>query len=601
MEDAYYSKELKLCISKSLTKFRPVAYDMLRVKEKYLSTPVDHTRFSDLKPLSCRADQQYLAEHDKFCNLYHSCILGKYQMYACISIGSFDRTSYFYYTNGNCGSASQSKCGFGKSVYSYGKLFPNKLGKLVSLDNAPYVSSSERFISSKVASSVSTVSLHEQFGPIILIKNQGSAPSCTKEDFIIPDKKFCNLFYECKGSKLSSFICIDNTTGMLNGIYDLTDSTCKPFNASDCLTNSFFNPESKDIENSVKPANEIQLTPIDMPQLTNEQVTSTKEAQKQQQKAVFQTNSNFTCLGRKNGYYESEWCNVYFQCESGRRIDTRCSPSLSSSPDYDLWWVYQNAEFDPLNPMKMQGSDGEARCEWPCKTKCQKMIWTADFEEASDNSVTYESILKIETELRPKCFKDNKPMKESHSNETVTTTATAASSELKSADPSGFDCQGRIGVFKDPLFCNIYHECKAGMGKRSFVCKQQKSASSIKGVANVYDMEAEACMASVSGFQKCHGMIYDEEFLFVPAIKKLPQQQNGNMCSQAGVFRAVGAEKKSFCDLFYWCNELASSPIYFYCDVDFLTKDAAVFNLGNYFFSIKKLFVCFCNFNLYFL
>ena len=118
---------------------------------------------------------------------------------------------------------------------------------------------------------------------------------------------------------------------------------------------------------------------------------------------MFQTNSNFTCLGRKNGYYESEWCNVYFQCVSGKRIDARCSPALSSSPDYDLWWMHQSGQFDAPTPLRMEGSDGEARCEWPCKVKCQKKIWTDGAVRATD-SVTHESILSVERELRPNCF-----------------------------------------------------------------------------------------------------------------------------------------------------------------------------------------------------
>ena len=125
---------------------------------------------------------------------------------------------------------------------------------MIFFKNSNYPSlTSERFIAPKVASSVSTVSLHEKFGPIILVKNQADAPSCTqaKDAFALPDKKFCNLFYECSDSKLSSFICIDNATGMLNGIFDVAESTCKPFNASECLTNAFFNPESEDIENLV--------------------------------------------------------------------------------------------------------------------------------------------------------------------------------------------------------------------------------------------------------------------------------------------------------------------------------------------------------------
>ncbi len=153
--------------------------------------------------------------------------------------------------------------------------------------------------------------------------------------------------------------------------------------------------------------------------------------------------------------------------------------------------------------------------------------------------------------------------------------ALKSATELKSPDPSGFDCQDRVGVFKDPLFCNVHHECRP-QGKKSYVCEQPQ----LVGVASVFDMGAGGCVEGELAFRACSGMIYDEEFLFVPAIKSLPVS-GGNKCSQSGVSRAVGDEQREYCDLFYWCNDKAASPIYFYCDVDFLTKDAAVFNQGN--------------------
>jgi hypothetical protein len=46
-------------------------------------------------------------------------------MYSCVTLGSFDRTSYFYYTNGDCSAPNEAQCGPGKSIYPYEKLFPS--------------------------------------------------------------------------------------------------------------------------------------------------------------------------------------------------------------------------------------------------------------------------------------------------------------------------------------------------------------------------------------------------------------------------------------------------------------------------------------------
>jgi hypothetical protein len=130
MEDGVYSRERRRCESKRDVRCEG---EVMPMKIRYQSSPVDHVRLPDLQPLTCRTDQQYLAEHDKYCNLYHSCILGKYQMYSCVTLGSFDRTSYFYYTNGDCSAPNEAQCGPGKAIYPYEKLFPTgNLKKIIS-------------------------------------------------------------------------------------------------------------------------------------------------------------------------------------------------------------------------------------------------------------------------------------------------------------------------------------------------------------------------------------------------------------------------------------------------------------------------------------
>lgn len=466
-------------------------------------------------------------------------------MYACISIGDFDKTSFFYYTNGNCGAPKSQKCAYNKSVYEYEKLFPNEMGKLTLA--SPMISS-ERLIS-KEAASVSTVSFHEKFGPIILVKTQEQAPKCTQVDFTVKSKQFCNLFFECKDSKLSSFVCIDGSTGKLNGIFDETINSCKPYNQTQCESDSVYKPDQQDI--------------------SNENTADSPETLKGE---TFRTNSSFSCQGRQNGYYESEWCNVYFQCLAGKRIDTRCSSSLNSNPDYDLWWVYQNQTYDPSSPMKMKGFDGQARCEWPCKVKCQKKIWV----DTESNNISHENILTIDKQLGHEC-----PL-----NETANVKSSSdkfSHEDLKNADPSGFICNNRIGVFSDPLFCNIFHECHIN-GKKSFSCKVTETDK-----IALFDPESKKCVSKSEGFGQCNGLIYDNKFLYEPALKNLPE--NFEKCSESGVFNAVDGST-SYCDLFYWCRAAQEMPIFFYCDISYLSKEAAVFNIESKQCELKQGQVC---------
>jgi len=212
---------------------------------------------------------------------------------------------------------------------------------------------------------------------------------CFSYSIVVGDLKFCNLFYECTpDSGLVSYLCIDNTSGELNGIFDSNLKTCVAFNSSQCVSGEVFKPTQADI-----------LDNDDANEGTTEQTTTQAASTTPY---VFRTNSTFSCEGRPNGYYESEWCNVFFQCNSGERIDSRCSGSLSHLPDYDLWWVHQNVTYDAERPLRMKGSDGEARCDWPCKTKCHKKVWT---EAAADSETlrTYEAVLKVDNGLRPEC------------------------------------------------------------------------------------------------------------------------------------------------------------------------------------------------------
>lgn len=116
---------------------------------------------------------------------------------------------------------------------------------------------------------------------------------------------------------------------------------------------------------------------------------------------TFQTESQFSCFGKPSGYYESEWCNVFYRCVDGKRIDTRCGTGGSGAADtmqYDLWWEHQNVSYDPYNPVVFLGPDDEAKCEWPCRVKCNKKIWI-DKGKSVDSSV----ILNKDKEIHFDC------------------------------------------------------------------------------------------------------------------------------------------------------------------------------------------------------
>ena len=292
LSDGVYSRKLGKCVSK----YEENCYgEFFLQKPKYQSSPIAYTRFSDLQPLACKSDQQYLAEHDKYCNLFHSCILGKYQMYACIATGSHDKASFFYYTNGDCSAPNLDQCGPKKSIYPYSKLFRES------------IQSNLRIINQSIVLN---------FGSK-LIKGIQTVPKCEKNE---------------------EFLSLDN---------------------------------KNDDERNIKKISE----------------------------NLFVTGSNFSCVGLKDAYYESEYCNVYYRCINGKRTDSRCSSGkvFGSFVEYDLWWFYQNSTFNSSNPLSFDGDDNIAQCEFPCKVKCNKKIWT----EKDDQ--TWNQILDRDLDIHPEC------------------------------------------------------------------------------------------------------------------------------------------------------------------------------------------------------
>lgn len=242
LEDGIFNREKRRCESKLTTACEG---EIFPIKIRYQSSPVDHTRLADLQPLTCRSDQQYLAEHDKYCNLYHSCILGKYQMYSCVTLGSFDKTSYFYYTNGDCSAPNEAQCGPNKSIYPYEKLFPN-------VEPTPPTVPKYNQQQSKYTPIVSpSVQYKGQatFGSVSLKNTLPYSPMCSleREKYFIAHPKYCNIFYECYNGEMTTFACIDSSTGTFSGIFDENLKSCKPFNQVDCPYNSLYNPEDGEL------------------------------------------------------------------------------------------------------------------------------------------------------------------------------------------------------------------------------------------------------------------------------------------------------------------------------------------------------------------
>jgi hypothetical protein len=141
-------------------------------------------------------------------------------------------------------------------------------------------------------------------------------------------------------------------------------------------------------------------------------------------------------------------------------------------------------------------------------------------------------------------------------------------------NPSGFFCENE-GTYKDPLFCNLFHVCTNQKEKKTFQCR---AVTGDLNQLSIFDAEKNECISREEGFEKCNGVIFDANFMNLPAYRDLPTSNPQHpSCLKSGVFRAYDKEIK-YCDLYYWCERTMSEPLYFYCDSAIYGKEASFFN-----------------------
>lgn len=496
----------------------------------YRSISIDHSRLPDLSTLPCKYDQQYVLEHEQYCNLYHVCNKGDYHLYACISNGEDNQpTSYFYQPNGQCAAPLSTLCPKTKTVFSYGRLLAT-----VSEGFQPFVMPEQ-------------ASLRQQhnYGSIPIQERVEPIPKCRPADnYIISHERYCNLFYGCKDGELILYACVDRSTNTYGGIFQSSTGNCvsPDENVNECPKNEFFRPAV--FQTTTKPSN-IPFRSYTMLETSNETLIKVHAKRFNETDEV---KSSFTCTGRVDGYYESEWCNVFYRCVSGKRIDARC-PSATSNPavnSYDLWWLHQNPVYNTTSPHFFGGSDFLVRCEWPCKVECRKPIWISRDQTQGSS----EKVLKLEEEQRPECSKDlNRKVEH-------VIPASAAPSMLMYSDipnPSNFSCpsnlQGMKVRFGDLKYCNVFHECINSKLAGSFIC-----------VDSQYDTKENDCVQYKNHLNNCpperrfsygrpHLAAQSTISAFYEAIEVRSVNPSGYECMTDGIHT-----DPMFCNLFHACS-----------------------------------------------
>jgi hypothetical protein len=418
--------------------------------QSYRSLSIDHTHLPDLSILPCKYDQQYVIEHEQYCNLYHICKQGDYHLYACISNGEDNQpTSYFYQPNGQCAAPLASLCPKTKSIFSY--------ARLLSIGNSeifqPYIMPDQQQQQQQQQNNFGSIPIQERVEPI---------PNCRSIDnYIVPHERYCNLFYGCKDGELILYACVDRLTNTYGGVFQSSTGNC--ISSTECSTKDFFRPNqgttttTKTKTTTLNPNSHVSFRSYTMIETSNE----TRKLNE-----TLEVKSSFSCFNHADGYYESEWCNIFYRCIAGKRYDERCPlASSQSSTNYDLWWRHQYSYYNKTNPQYFGGLDYMVRCDWPCKIQCNKPIWLSK-ENTQGNS---DQVLKQDFEQRPSCLLVI--------NRKIEHSMQIPQQMIMYSDipnPSNYSCPLNIQGIKirmiDPKYCNVFHECTNSKLIGSYLC-----------------------------------------------------------------------------------------------------------------------------------
>ena len=600
-EEGIYDPFAERCDSRKNTNCQNSILNLSQT-ELYRSLPIDHTRLTDLAVLPCKFDQSYMIEHEQYCNLYHVCKQGEYQLYACISNNDENQpVSYFYQPNGQCVTPLAGLCPRTKSVFSYERLLGRDNGESFQ----PYMMPDQP--------------QHNNYGSIPIQELVEPTPSCRSVDnYIVPHERYCNLFYGCKDGELILYACVDRSTNGYGGVFQSETGNC--ISSNECKNKEFFRPNQ--LTTTLRPNSNVSFRSYTMVETSNE----TRKANE-----TVDVNSSFACYNRADGYYESEWCNIFYRCVASKRYDERCSSAPGqSSGNYDLWWKHQNAYYNRTNPQYYGGLDSMVRCDWPCKIPCKKPIWLSK-DKTNENA---EKILKQDQELRPACVlalnkkidhsmqipqqmimysdipnpsnftcplnihgtkiriidpkycnvfhectnskligsflciesqfdpketdcvhlsvNNNCPIERrftvvrSRLSSQTSLAAYYEAVEVRSINPSGYECI-TDGIHTDPMFCNLFHAC-SGRTRRTFQCRQTGTDGINEGVST-FDLNTKSCTRFSS--YSCPTLLYNQEFVILPVMFIPPTV---SPCGREGFF-PVSDPSAQYCNMFAWCSK----------------------------------------------
>jgi len=272
----------------------------------------------------------------------------------------------------------------------------------------------------------------------------GVSFDCTgKTTGFYKDPKYCDLFHVCVGFKQKKTYPCPQVGGD-KFYYDEALRRCEPAqqNPNGCPANNYYQSGQQQ-----DPAVTVTIAP------------TTTQAPVEQWRLYVRSKDPFTCTGKTDGFYASNWCNVFYRCYLGLKFEFLCAKQTNGDR---LWWT-QHSTSQSL-------PQSSAQCGFPCDLNraCSSPGGVLMDKGTSVTDSTAEA-----SRIITSC---------ASSDVSKPTNDTGSADDYFRLPESDNSCAGVAeGQFAaNSKYCNIFHVCVGGK-RKDFLCAKA-------AVSNQYEL-----------------------------------------------------------------------------------------------------------------
>lgn len=312
------------------------------------------------------------------------------------------------------------------------------------------------------------------------------------------DPKYCDLFHVCVSFvQKKTYPCPQ--VGGDRFYYDEALRRCESAdkNPSGCPSNTYYQQQNQQDSSSSS---------------TNSKPATTTQAV-EAWRIYVRKNDPFSCAGKSDGFYASNWCNVFYRCYLGNKFEFLCARQTSGDR---LWWNQHSSS--------QSVAQSSAQCGFPCDLN---RACTSSGGVLVENGNTVSDSTSEASRIFSSCSTSG-----SSSSQNNSSSGSSNSQDDFFTLPEGDNaCAGQVdGTFlPDAKYCNIFHVCLGGK-RKDFQCA--------KAVTNQYDLwyndATKTCEWPCK--LKCSKQIFASSGRTAADIQNLDRSLNGADCDASSYY-----------------------------------------------------------------